>query len=568
MPGHLSGNLAGLRAASPPGRHDVIILGSGIAGSTLGAILAKQGVSVLLLDGGTHPRFAVGESTTLYTLKVFRLLARRYGIPELESLTSYAGIHDDIAPTSGTKRHFGFIRHEEGKEPDPAEFLQFSPPSKALQTGHLFRQDTDAYLFHTAIGYGCDVQQAFHVEDVELAEDHVAVVGGNGERYEGRYLVDASGFRSPLARQLALRRPPESLKHHSRSMFTHMLGVRPTDECLRVGPEDAPPIPWVEGTMHHLFDRGWFWSIPFNNAPGSKNPLVSVGLTFDERRYPRNRELTPEAEFRSFAARFPAVERLFADARTVRPWVSADRIQYTSTQTVGHRWCLMSHAAGFIDPLYSRGLTNTGEVVNSLAWRLFDALAEDDFDEERFRYVDELQQGLIRYNDELVNCSFISFQDHSLWNAVYRVWCAAEVPINLRFDRFTERFVDSGDDGVLRAWEEAAHPGLPVPGSEGYKALFDEMVRVCEAVDRGERTAADAGPDLLKTVVNSPVVLDHLGLRDPECRFVYPMPDDLRRMANWLRHDGPAELRYLTTGVDVRGLPLEAELDDEMGLPH
>lgn len=55
MPAQPAGNRAGLRLAAPPRRHDVIILGSGIAGSTLGAILAKQGVSVLLLDGGTHP---------------------------------------------------------------------------------------------------------------------------------------------------------------------------------------------------------------------------------------------------------------------------------------------------------------------------------------------------------------------------------------------------------------------------------------------------------------------------------------------------------------------------------
>lgn len=551
-----------------PRRHDVLILGSGIAGSTLGAILARQGVSVLLLDGGTHPRFAVGESTTLYTLKVFRLLARRYGVPELEPLTSYEGCRDEIGPTSGTKRHFGFIRHEEGKEPDPAEFNQFSPPSKVLQTSHLFRQDTDAYLFHTAIRYGCDVRQGFTVEDVELADDHVALIGKGGERHEGRYLVDASGFRSPVASKLGLRKPGSALKHHSRSLFTHMIGVVPTDECLRVEAVDKPPIPWVEGTMHHLFDRGWFWSIPFNNTADSKNPLVSVGLTFDERVYPRPEGISPEEEFRQFAARFPAVDRMFRPARTVRPWVSAGRIQYTSEKTVGHRWCLMSHAAGFIDPLYSRGLTNTGEVINSLAWRLLEALAEDDFDDERFRYVEELQQGLIRYNDELVNCSFISFSDHGLWNAVYRVWCAAEVPINLRFDRFTERYMESGDEGVLRAMEEAAYPGLPVPGSDGYKALFDKMVAICEAVDRGERAAADAGRELMAAVRDSPVVLEHLGLRDPRCRFIFPQPDDLRKMGHWLRHEGPDELRYLITGVDVRGRPLPVPTDNEMAIPH
>ena len=38
---------------------DVVILGSGLAGSISGAILARQGKSVALIDAGTHPRFPV-----------------------------------------------------------------------------------------------------------------------------------------------------------------------------------------------------------------------------------------------------------------------------------------------------------------------------------------------------------------------------------------------------------------------------------------------------------------------------------------------------------------------------
>lgn len=177
--------------------------------------------------------------------------------------------------------------HKEGEEPDPREVNQFSPPSKALQTGHLFRQDTDAFLFHTAIQYGCAVRQGFRVADIDLGGDEVAVQDANGERYTARFLVDGSGFRSPVADKLGLREGPDALKHHSRSLFTHMIGVKPTDDVLRMEPEDLPPIPWVQGTMHHMFDRGWIWSIPFNNEPRSKNPLVSVGLTYDERRYPK-----------------------------------------------------------------------------------------------------------------------------------------------------------------------------------------------------------------------------------------------------------------------------------------
>lgn len=303
-------------------------------------------------------------------------------------------------------------------------------------------------------------------------------------------------------------------------MFTHMIGVKPTDECLSVRAEDLPPIRWVEGTMHHMFERGWFWSIPFNNEPRSLNPLVSVGLTFDERVYPKPDDMTPEEEFRYHASRFPAVERIFADAVTVRPWVSSDRVQYASSETVGHRWCLMSHAAGFIDPLYSRGLTNTTEVINALAWQLLGALREDDFAVERFAYVDALQKGLIRYNDEMVNCSFIGFSDYRLWNAVYRVWAAAEGPINLRLDRFIDRFRDTGDEGVFREMEDVPYPGLLIPDSPSYKALFDRMVDVCERTDQGTPAADEGAKILMRAITESPRVLRGIGIEDESRRLL------------------------------------------------
>ncbi|MGW3725157.1 NAD(P)/FAD-dependent oxidoreductase [Streptomyces sp. NPDC000851] len=533
--------------------YDVIILGAGSAGTVLGAILARQDVRVLLIDAAVHPKFAVGESTTLYTLKGYRQLAERYGIPELEYLTSYEGGLHNIGPTSGVKKHFGFMLHKEGEEPDPLEVNQFSPPSKALQTGHLFRQDTDAFLFHTAIKYGCAVRQGFRVADLELGEDQVAVADAAGERFTARYLVDGSGFRSPVADKLGLREGPDALKHHSRSLFTHMIGVKPTDDVLRMEPEDLPPIPWVQGTMHHMFERGWIWSIPFNNEPRSKNPLVSVGLTYDERLYPKQEGVTPEDEFRTFVKRFPAVERIFADAVTVRPWVSTGRLQYTSKETVGHRWCLMSHAAGFLDPLYSRGLTNTTEIINSFAWRLLDALREDDFDVERFRYVDTLQKGLIRYNDQLVNASFIAFSDYELWNAVYRVWAAAEVPINLRFDRFIERYRKTRDDRVFREMEDVPYPGLLLPDQPEYKAVFDQMVTLCDAVDRGELPAAVAGRRLMAAIENSPGILRGIGIEDKNRRFMFPGIPELKAMSAWLLDEAPEEMRYLAPAESTAG---------------
>ena len=44
---------------------DVIMIGSGLAGSILAIILAKHNLRVLTIDKNAHPKFAIGEAMTL-----------------------------------------------------------------------------------------------------------------------------------------------------------------------------------------------------------------------------------------------------------------------------------------------------------------------------------------------------------------------------------------------------------------------------------------------------------------------------------------------------------------------
>ena len=528
---------------------DVIILGSGIAGSALGAILARNGASVLLIDAASHPRFAVGESTTPHTLVLFKLLARRYGVPELETLTSYESCLEEMGPRNGVKRHFGFMLHREGAEPDPLEVNQFNAPAKLNHSSHLFRQDSDAYLFHAGVRYGCRARQNYRIADVELDEDKVTVIGEDGVRHTARYLVDASGFRSPLARKLALREQPCRFKHHSRSLFTHMVDVRTTDEVLRMPLADMPPVPWFHGTMHHTFDRGWFWVIPFNNEPRSRNHLVSVGLTLDERKYPKPADLTPAEDFAYHASRFPAVERIFTEAKPVREWVSTDRLQYSSNRTIGHRWCLMSHAAGFLDPLFSRGISNTAEVINALSWRLLAALREDDFAVERFGFVEKLEQGLLDFNDDVVHSSFVAFHNYPLWNAVFRVWAYGGVPGNLRLERLIDIFGQTGDDSVFTEVEDVPNVGLWWPDNPGYHDLFRSMTDLCAQVDAGTLDASVAGQRLMDRISTADFVAPSFGFRERDVRFITPTPQMLKDMMRWIRTEAPENMRPLGTNV-------------------
>ena len=54
---------------------DVVIIGSGIGGSSVAAILARQGLKIAMVDTAVHPRFALGESTIGETTFLMRLLA-------------------------------------------------------------------------------------------------------------------------------------------------------------------------------------------------------------------------------------------------------------------------------------------------------------------------------------------------------------------------------------------------------------------------------------------------------------------------------------------------------------
>lgn len=533
---------------------DVFVLGSGLAGSTIATVLAAQGADVVLVDAAQHPRMAIGESQTPQLAEWLHILAERYGVPELAALAKVGVTNKVVGPTHGVKVHFGFVRHDVGKEPNPAESTQFAIPRLLAQNSHMFRQDTDAWMFHVAVKYGVRVRQNWRAADMDFDKDGVTISGTNGDVYRARYLVDASGFRSLLAQKFDLREKPARFKHHSRSLFNHFIGITPFDDVVDFPPEHTPPIKWHKGTMHHMIDRGWLWIIPFNNYRKSKNPLVSVGLQLDERVYPKPADMTPQQEFDSFLDKYPAIKRQFAGARPVREWVSTDRLQYSSRKSVGPRWCLMSHAAGFIDPLFSRGLSNTMEVVDALASRVLAALKDDDFSEERFEYVEKLEAGLLDFNDELVNSAMISFSHYRLWNAVFRVWGCFITPGVMRLTGARLRYVVDGDNKHFESLEKTENPGLWWPESTTFQRILEVTAETCEKFEVGELTGDQAADIILKVVQDSPEVNPTFGWKDPATRFVAPSTWDLAKFVRWgLMSAGP-DMRKLTRFVVSGGL--------------
>lgn len=535
-------------------QYDVAVLGSGIAGTTLAACLARNGASVLILEAGTHPRFAVGESTIPYTSTLLRVMAERYDVPELRNIASFEQVRAHVSNNCGVKRNFGFLYQREGKEQDPREANEFPLPKITHTESHLFRQDVDAWMLTVAVKYGADVRQQTKVVDVDLDDDGVTLSCEGGATFRAKFLADASGFRSPLAQKLDLRETPSRLRHHSRSLFTHMIGVTPYEEAHN----GNPPGKWSEGTLHHLFPGGWMWVIPFDNHRRSTNPLCSVGLSLDPRMYPVPEDTTPEEEFEQFLDKYPSIAKQFEGARSIRTWVRTGRIQYSSKQTVGPRWCLMSHAAGFIDALFSRGLSNTFEIVNALTCRLLDAVREDDFSVERFAYVEKLEQGLLDHNDELVANSYTSFQDYDLWNAFFRIWAIGQIYSTLELSQAFGKYLDTHDESVFKDLErielDAAIPEYPP-----MRALLRKSGELLQQVEAGTAEPKAAAAEIISMLESSDFIPPSWGLTDPE-KHGYEAKGLSALM--WARTQAPAEIGKLvyngmTTLMRVRIQPIK-----------
>jgi FADH2 O2-dependent halogenase len=460
---------------------DVAILGSGIAGSTLALILARAGLKVDLIDPVNHPRFALGESTIAATAFWMRLIAERHRVPELHTIASAAAINDRIAPTSGVKKHFGFVYHRPGEARVAHSWQVNIPGSRASLTGesHLFRQDVDAYLYHSALGAGVR-GRVEAVNEVEIEEDGVTLIASSGRRSRAALVVDAAGFRSPLAQKLGLREQPSRLKTRSRSVFTHMLGVRPFDE-VDVG--HGFPKLWHSGTLHHVFEGGWIWVIPFDNHPSSRNPLCSVGLNLDMGRHPRREGVSPEAEWAEVMERYPLIRRQFEGAVAARTWVSTDRLQYSSRATVGDRFLVTAHAAGTIDALYSRGLLNTFQAINVAARLIVDAFRDGEFRRERFEPLERLEQNLLDVHDGLVYGAYAATGDPRLLSVWLALWGLSE---RLSVLHVLEPFkaYAAGDRSALGF--DDAEPESCLRHYPAFRSLLDGCVAIMVRYERGE----------------------------------------------------------------------------------
>jgi FADH2 O2-dependent halogenase len=68
---------------------DLAIVGSGFGGSLTALVANRLGLRTVLLERGSHPRFAIGESSTPMSNILLESIARDFELPRIRPLARY-----------------------------------------------------------------------------------------------------------------------------------------------------------------------------------------------------------------------------------------------------------------------------------------------------------------------------------------------------------------------------------------------------------------------------------------------------------------------------------------------
>jgi clorobiocin biosynthesis protein Clo-hal len=304
-------------------RYDLIVVGGGPAGSTVAALAARAGLTVLLLEAQTHPRFHVGESLLP---GIIPILDEMGALAEVEA----AGF---TKKTGSTHWNWGLTS---------AWDLWFSETEIYDHAWLVERARFDEILFHAAARAGAEVHEHAAARDFLFEGDRVVGVewktrGEGGTRCsQAAWTIDASGQAALLSRRLDLRSMIGGLQHHASFAHYHDAGRLPA-------PRAAQALLVAES-------RHWLWYFPLSET------LTSVGVVFQED-YQADDDARRESTFEATVRASSQITDLLGPAaRRVTGVYSLRDWSYRMQRVCGPGWLLAGDASGFIDPILSTGV--------------------------------------------------------------------------------------------------------------------------------------------------------------------------------------------------------------------
>jgi len=318
--------------------YDVIIIGAGWAGLTLARQLknANPQINILQLEASTQFKAKVGEATVEMTGHYFM---HRLG------LANY--LYRNHLPKNGLRFMFDSPAHDLPIDKMSEHGTTSIPPHPAFQ---LDRARLERDLVAMNRDQGIELLMGAKVTNLTTNQgdnDTHAIYfdyQGNTHQVSSKWLVDASGRASLLARQKKLHHRHDVPKNCA--AWGRFSNIKDIDS---LGSKD-----WrkqVNGrflsTIHFTGPGYWIWVIPLSGG------FTSIGIDCDKT-VMENPPLK-QAQFLEFLANHTALSQLLEGAE-LEDFEAWGQLAYRAKQYISEeRWATTGFAAMFLDPLFSGG---------------------------------------------------------------------------------------------------------------------------------------------------------------------------------------------------------------------
>ncbi len=343
--------------------YDIIIAGSGFAGSITAMALHNSGFKVCLVEKGTHPRFAIGESSTPIADMILRSLASGYDLPWLSAFSRYGSwqrSHPEIV--CGIKRGFSYFKHFPG-EPftaDPGhtrELLVAASINDTLSDTNWLRSDFDAFLVTKVKEYGIVYLDNTTITAAKRQDNHWHIKMLRVDQamtFRSSFFIDATGSGHLSETLFSARSSAQGFLTNSFAVFSHFEDLPCWTNILhqRNIPTTDYPYNADNSALHHVLDEGWIWVLRFNNN------RTSWGFALDgDNAVLQDMSATDILDL--MRQKYPDVNNILQDAVFAKEpgrMIRSPRLQRRIDKCFGEGWVALPHTAGFVDPLFSTGI--------------------------------------------------------------------------------------------------------------------------------------------------------------------------------------------------------------------